>query len=293
MTGELERRVSAQDGLSLLYREWPGPAPGEPAGVPLLCLSGLSRNSRDFRLLGEREAPRRRVVALDYRGRGGSERAADWRSYDPMVYLRDVGHLLAAAGLHRVCVVGTSLGGFLAMGLGVSNPTCLAGVVLNDAGPGISPGPLDKLVRYLGEDRTQPDIEAAVAHVKQAFGAEIGFREEATWRRFAEASYRRGDDGLLHVDWDTRIVEPLKRGRALPDLWALWRGLARVPTLAIRGQRSPLLSAEAFRSMAEGHSCLTRLEVAGLGHAPSLEEPEALDALETFLAELDRRDAVF
>lgn len=290
--GALERRVSAQDGLSLFYREWPGPGPGEPAGVPLLCLSGLSRNSRDYRLLAEREATRRRVVALDYRGRGGSQWAADWRSYVPLVYLRDIGHLLAAAGLHRVCVVGTSLGGFLAMGLGVTNPTCLAGVVLNDAGPGMATGSLDKLIRYLGEDRPQPDLDSAVAHVKQAFGAEIGFREEATWRRFAEASYRRGEDGLLHVDWDPRIVEPLKRPGALPDLWALWRGLARIPTLAIRGGRSPLLSAEAFRAMAEGHRCLTRLEVEGLGHAPSLEEPEALDALEVFLAELDRRDAL-
>ncbi|MEX0759270.1 MAG: hypothetical protein WD100_06795, partial [Tistlia sp.] len=165
-----------------------------------------------------------------------------------------------------------------------------AGAVLNDAGPGVSTGSLGRLVEHLGEDRPKADLDTATAYLQALFGETIGFREQATWRRFAEASYRLGDDGLLHVDWDPRIVEPLKRGRPLPDLWTLWRGLARVPTLALRGARSPLLSAEAFRAMGEGHTCLTRLEVAGLGHAPSLEEPEVLDALEVFLAELDRRE---
>lgn len=282
----LERRFSAQDGLSLFYREWPGPADG---GTPLLCLSGLSRNSRDFLGLAEREARRRRVVAPDYRGRGCSAHAGDWRTYNPYSYLNDIGHLLAVAGLQRVCVVGTSLGGLLAMGLGVTNPMSLAGVVVNDVGPQLDGGSLGTLVRLLGRDDPQPDLAAATASVKRAF-PEIGFRDEATWRRFADAGYRRGADGLLHVDWDTRIVEPLKRPRALPDLWALWRGLARIPTLAIRGSRSPLLSAETFRSMAEGHACLTRLEVEGLGHAPSLDEPEVVETMEVFLAELDRRE---
>ncbi|SMF18453.1 Pimeloyl-ACP methyl ester carboxylesterase [Tistlia consotensis] len=289
MAGELERRFSAQDGTSLFYRDWPGPG-GAAGRTPLLCLAGLSRNSRDFRFLAERECRRRRVVALDYRGRGRSEPARDWHSYNPWTYLGDIGQLLAVAGLQRVCVVGTSLGGFLAIGLGVTNPAALAGVVLNDAGPGIALGTLAKLLDYIGHDDPQPDVAAATAHLQALFGREIGFRDEATWRQFAENSYRPGDDGLLHVDWDTRIVEPMKRRGALPDLWALWRGLARIPTLAIRGGASPLLSAEAFRSMGEGHTCLTRLEVAGLGHAPSLEEPEVLDAMEVFLAELDRRE---
>lgn len=282
----LERRFCAQDGLSLFYREWPGPA---KSGTPLLCLSGLSRNSKDFHTLAERESRRRRVVALDYRGRGKSAYAADWRSYNPYVYLSDIGHLLAVAGLHRICVVGTSLGGLLAMGMGVTNPMNLAGVVVNDVGPQLERGSLDTLVQLLGRDDPQPDLTAATASLKKTFAA-IGFRDEATWRRFAEASYRRGADGLLHLDWDMRIVERLKRPGALPDLWALWRGLARIPTLAIRGSRSPLLSAETFRSMGEGHTCLTRLEVEGLGHAPSLEEPEVLEMMEVFLAELDRRE---
>lgn len=284
------RRFSAQDGLSLFYREWPGPTPGAATATPLLCLPGLSRNSRDFLQLGAREGRRRRVVAVDYRGRGRSDYPPDWRSYDPLVYLRDLGHLLAVAGLERFCVVGTSLGGFLAMGLGVISPMSLAGVVLNDAGPGISTGSLGRLVEHLGQDRPMPDLDAATADLQARLGETIGFREASTWRRFAEASYRIGEDGLLHLDWDTRIVEPLKRRRPLPDLWTLWRGLARIPTLALRGGSSPLLSAESFRAMAEEHHCLTRLEVEGLGHAPSLEEPEVLDALEVFLAELDRRE---
>ncbi len=287
VAGEQERRFSAQDGVSLFYRDWPGPATG--GGVPLLCLSGLSRNSRDFSRLAELQSRRRRVVALDYRGRGRSEWPADWRSYKPRTYLNDIGHLLAVAGLGRVCVLGTSLGGFLAMGLGITQPISLAGAILNDAGPGIAGGSIERVLAHVGRDSPQPDLESATAHLKATLGR-IGFREEATWRRFAEATYRPGDDGLWHVDWDTRIVEPMKRRSEPLDLWALWRGLSEIPTLALRGGNSDLLSAEAFRSMGEGHACLTRLEVEGLGHTPSLEEPEVLDAMEVFLAELDRRE---
>src|SRR5713226_6270456 len=114
------RHLTAQDGLQLFYRDY-----GNPHGsrVPLLCLTGLTRNSQDFADLAERCAGTRRVICPDYRGRGRSAYDPDWRRYEPMTYLNDIGHVLLANDIHRVVVVGTSLGGLLAMGLAVMRPT--------------------------------------------------------------------------------------------------------------------------------------------------------------------------
>ena len=282
-----ERRLSAQDGVGLYYRDYPGPAAGNR--VAALCLGGLSRNSKDFHQLAQRLSDRRRVICPDYRGRGLSEAAADWRTYHPVQYLDDLRHLLTVAGLHRFVVIGTSLGGLLAMGLAASLPTALAGAVLNDIGPEFEGGSLDKIVAYVGRDMPQADIAAATRFLKETF-AEIAFRDEETWRRFAEGSYRQGDDGLLHVDWDTAIVKPLAESAgALPDLWHLFSGLGRVPVLVVRGETSNILSAATLNRMEVEHPGLASVTVAGLGHAPSLDEPEAQEAIDDFFAALDAR----
>jgi len=280
-----ERRYSAQDGLSLYFRDYPGPREG--AGMSVLCLGGLSRNSKDFGDLAARLCQRRRVVCPDYRGRGRSDYARDWRTYHPRTYLADLVQLLIVARLHGFVCIGTSMGGLLAMGLAAAAPTALRGAVLNDIGPEFGSGSLDKIFRYVGHDAPQPDLEAATAFLKQAF-AEIAFRDEETWRKFAEGSFRQGEDGMWHVDWDTAIVKPLTSARdEMPDLWKLFAGLGRVPVLAIRGETSPILPAETLQAMEARHPGLRSLTVAGLGHAPSLEEPEAAEAIDEFLAAID------
>jgi pimeloyl-ACP methyl ester carboxylesterase len=284
-----ERRFSAQDGLQLYYRDYAGPAGG--AGVPVLCLTGLSRNSKDFAALAERLSERRRVICPDYRGRGRSDYAADWRSYHPRTYLGDLTQLLIVARLHRFACIGTSLGGLMAMGIAVTTPGALLGAVLNDIGPEFEGGSLAKIVEYVGKDVPQPDLDSATAFLKDAF-PDIAFRDEETWRRFAAGGYRRGDDGLLHVDWDPAIARPLEAtANELPDLWSLFAGLGRVPVLAIRGENSPILSATTLAEMVRRHPGLKHVTVAGLGHAPSLDEPEAAEAIDAFLDELDRHHA--
>ncbi len=284
-TSYRERRLSAQDGTGLYYRDYPGPAEG--AGPAAVCLGGLSRNSKDFHRLAERLSERRRVICPDYRGRGRSDYADDWRSYHPVQYLDDLRHLLSVAGLHRFVAVGTSLGGLLAMGLATSQPGSLAGAVLNDIGPEFEGSSLDKIMAYVGQDAAQPDLDAATRFLKEAFG-EIAFRNEETWRRFAEGTYRQGDDGQLHVDWDTAIVKPLTQTAGeLPDLWHLFAGLGRLPVLVLRGETSPILSAETLARMETGHPDLVSVTVAGLGHAPSLDEPEVLEAIDEFFAAID------
>lgn len=277
-----ERRYTAEDGLSLYYREY-----GDPLspGVPILCLPGLARNSKDFHRLALRLRARHWIVCPDYRGRGRSAYDPNSENYQPAVYMSDLRHLLAAAGLRRAAVIGTSMGGLLACAMGAAMPTVLAGVVLNDVGPDIGSDGLGRIMTYLARDNPQPDWESAIGAFKSLF-PNLSLRTEADWRAAAEATWAMGRDGILHYDWDIRIVEPLRHQRPLPDLWALFRSLRRYPVLAIRGGASDVLLPATFERMALEHPRLERLTLDGVGHVPSLVEPEALGAIEGFLARL-------
>ena len=279
--GYRERWLSAQDGLRLYFRDY-----GDPLaeGTPVLCLSGLARNSQDFHDLARRLSARRRVVTLDYRGRGRSDHDPNWRNYRPEVYLRDVAHLLAATGLHGLAVCGTSLGGILAMGLAVAAPAALAGVILNDIGPEVDPGGLARIRDYVGREQSQPDLEAAAAHLKELMPT-LGLKGDERWRRLAEATYRWGDDGLWHKNWDLRLAKTLNG--EVPDLWPYYRALGRLPVLAIRGTQSDVLSPETFSRMAAVKPDQIQVTLEGVGHAPSLDEPQAEQAIDDFLARLD------
>lgn len=277
-----ERHFTAEDGLSLYYREY-----GDPLspGVPLLCLPGLARNSKDFHRLALRLRAKHRIVCPDYRGRGRSGYDPDSENYQPRVYVNDLRHLLAVAGLHRVVVIGTSMGGLLACAMGAAMPTVLAGVVLNDVGPDIGSDGLSRIMAYLAQDNPQPDWDSAIRAFK-AMLPNLSLRTEEDWRAAAEATWTPGADGMLHYDFDTRIVEPLRRNRPLPDLWALFRSLGRCPVLAIRGAASDVLLPETFERMACEHPGLERLTLEGVGHVPSLIERESLAAIEAFLARI-------
>lgn len=282
-----ERRFTAADGLGLYWRDY---GDAMAAGTPVLCLTGLTRNSKDFHDFASRLCPGRRVVCLDYRGRGRSDYDPDWRNYDPKVYLQDIRHLLAVAGLSRVVVVGTSLGGALAMALSVAMPAALAGVVMNDIGPQLSGNGLQRIIEYIGTDRPQPDWASAAAHLRTMF-PNLSLKTEERWQQMARNTFREGDDGLLHFDWDVRLVEPLKRSAGPPDLWPLFHALYGIPALAVRGGESDVLSEETFGRMRIEKPDLHQAVVPGCGHCPTLDEPEVVAALDLFLAEVDRSEA--
>jgi pimeloyl-ACP methyl ester carboxylesterase len=273
-----ERVVAARDGLRLFVRD-EGKADG---ALPLLCLPGLARNGRDFDELAARLAPTRRVVRLDYRGRGRSERAADWRSYAPEIYLDDIRQTVCATGLGRFVVVGTSLGGLLGMALALSMPAALAGLIVNDVGPDVRADGRARILEYVGRDRPQPDWDAAVAELKRIMPT-VGFTAEAQWRAAAERTFVGGADGRLHVDWDPMIVEPLRRGGVPGDLWRLWRAVGELPVLLIRGARSDVLSAATFDRMVAAKPDVAAVVLPGAGHAPTLDEPESREAIDEFL----------
>lgn len=280
-----ERWLTAQDGLRLYWRDYGDPlAPG----LPVLCLSGLTRNSKDFHDLATHLCGGRRVICPDYRGRGRSQYDPDWRHYEPRTYLDDLRHLVAAAGVHRFAVIGTSLGGILAMALRAMMPTAVAGAVLNDVGPDVAQGGLDRIIDYIGRDRPQPDLGAAEAHL-QAVLPNLTFRGGNGWRKLTENTFRPGEDGLLHFDWDIRIVEPLRRSKPgdMPPLWPLFRGLAGVPVLVVRGGRSDVLTAECLAAMAAAMPDMAQVVVPDTGHAPALDEDEVVAAIDALLKRVD------
>jgi pimeloyl-ACP methyl ester carboxylesterase len=276
-----ERHLSAQDGLQLYYRDY-----GDRLSprLPLLCLTGLTRNCQDYADLAARFAATRRVICPDYRGRGRSAYDADWRNYDPMIYLGDIGHILMANDIDRVVVVGTSLGGLLAMGLAVLRPTSIAAAVINDIGPDVDPGGLDRIIDFIGIDRPQPDWPSAVAMLRKTL-PRLAIRDAQWWERFARATYREGADDALHFDWDIAIAEKLKRSAGnIQDLWPLFRALRDIPTLAVRGGISDVLSEDGLRRMIDAKPDLVAVTVPGIGHTPTLDEPEIKGVLDDFIA---------
>jgi pimeloyl-ACP methyl ester carboxylesterase len=278
--GFTEHRYSAEDGLSLYYRRY-----GDPLAkkLPVLCLSGLVRNSGDYHELALRLARDRLVVCPDYRGRGRSAYDPDWRRYRPETYLRDLDQLMTIEGLGRLVAIGTSLGGLLALGLGVLRPAALAGVVLNDIGPDLQQEGVARILDYIGRDHPQPDWDAAIGELKRLLPL-LGFRDAAKWRRFAEGTYRMGDDGRLHVDWDVDIVRPLRLAPTSPvDLWRLFHALRDRPMLVIRGGQSDILTETTLARMIAARPDLRHVTIPGIGHAPALDEPQSLEAIDAFL----------
>lgn len=267
--------VSAWDGLAVHVTEWEG-----GGGVPLLCLPGLVRTGGDFAGVAARHGAGRRVVTLDYIGRGASARARSVARYAPEAMLRDVMDVCTAVHLHRAVVIGTSFGGLLAMALGAARPGLLAGVVLNDVGPEIGTAGAGQVRRFVGEDPALPDLAAAGAYLTQAL-PDLSLHGEAEWRDFAALTYAPGPDGRWHPLWDTRIARLM--AAALPDLWSLFGALAGVPLLLVHGGRSTLLTADTVARMRVARPDMAVAEVPDSGHAPTLAEPEAVAALMAFL----------
>ena len=280
-----ERWLTAQDGLKLYFRDYQPRGGGPAAGAtPVLCLPGVSRNSKDFAPLAQRLSQGRRVICPDYRGRGRSQYDSDWRHYHPPVYVDDIRHLLSALGIHRVHVIGTSLGGILSMVMAVAMPGTVAGAVLNDIGPEIDMSGLAKIIDYLSDDTPLPDWDAVVRRLRETF-PDLPARSPEDWLTIARNTYRDSPGGGLVHDWDHAIVNQL--AKALGDkvsLWPLFKALERVPVLTVHGARSNILSGKTLSRMAETLPGMAQVTVEDCGHPPSLTEPNVLEALDAHLA---------
>ena len=279
MNAYREHRYTSQDGLSLYYRVYGPEHSGSPA---ILCLPGLTRNSKDFHGVATHFSDRYVLYCPDYRGRGQSEYDPDADNYTPATHLNDLRHLLVLNGLHRVVIFGTSMGGLLGMAMNVALPTAIAGLVLNDIGPDV--GALASIVDYVRVDRPQTNWADAATELRSRF-PDLSLHGERDWIDAARATWREGADGLLHFDWDIDVIKPILRQPPL-NLWPLFNALRRLPVMAVHGEKSIVLSQVTFDKMAMAHPDLQRITIANVGHAPSLREPVCIDALENFLGKI-------
>lgn len=282
MAAAAEYWFESHDGLKLFSRVYAGPRAEAPA---VLCLHGLMRNGRDFEELAPRLAQRFRVIVPDMRGRGLSARDPQVSNYQIPVYVRDTMALLAGLGAPRVSLVGTSMGGLMGMLLAVMQPGVVVRLVLNDIGPEVDPQGLERIRGYAGKAAPVRTWEDAAAQVRNTYGAVWPDLNDARWEKIARLSYRANAQGIPEEDADPRIAEPLRdTSAAAPNLWPMWGALAKLPTLAIRGSNSDILSvATLARMQREKPAALTVLVVPNRGHAPLLDEPECLAAIDAFL----------
>jgi pimeloyl-ACP methyl ester carboxylesterase len=276
-------RVARPDGHALFYAEYPGPE----HALPVVCLPGLTRNRRDFADVGAWLAQERRVIAPDMRGRGLSDPGAP-EEYTVAHEAGDVLTLLGELGVGRALFLGTSRGGLIAMALAAARPDLVGGVALNDIGPVIDPSALERLVSELEQARTPEDWPTAAAGLRARFGATFTGLSDDDWDAFARRLWR-DEDGRPAQDYDPAIIAASRAALAqpMPDLWPLFAALAETPTLAIRGEASDILTSEALAAMAATKPDLMTAEIRGRGHAPFLDEPQALAALARWLEKAD------
>lgn len=271
----------SKDGLRLHYRDYPGAADRPP----VLCFPGLTRNARDYEGLAAHLAGRRRVIAVEFRGRGESAYAKDPMTYVPLTYLQDVEALLAETGIERFVAVGTSLGGIVTMLLSATGAGRLAGVVLNDVGPEIDPRGLTRIRSYVGKAVWYPTwMHAARGLAESNHDVYPDYRIE-DWLRMAKRLYRVNSSGRIVLDYDMKIAEPFRvpGNAAGPDMWPTIDALAGRPVLLVRGENSDILSPETAQRMIEKMPGAELVTVPRIGHAPTLDEPEVLAAVDRLL----------
>ncbi len=286
----VERRWKSPDGLDLFARDYaPGPGPARP---PVIAIHGLTRNSADFEAIAPLLAQSgRRVLAVDVRGRGLSDRAPDPMTYRPDVYAADVLALMDQAAVGRAVFMGTSMGGLITMALTSLRPKAVVAAILNDIGPEVAPEGLSRIAAYSGQPVEIDSWADAAAYAKRINAVAFPHYSDADWDAFARRIFRQGPDGEIGLDYDPDISVPIRAAGAkalVPNLWPMFRRLVRNrPTLLVRGGVSDLLSADIAARMRKAAPDMAYVEVPQIGHAPMLDEPEAKAAIFEFLAELN------
>jgi pimeloyl-ACP methyl ester carboxylesterase len=281
---------NSQDGLKLHARLH---GPRSHGRLPVVCLPGLARTARDFEELAthlsEHRLRPRHVVAVDYRGRGLSDRDRDAANYDVRVEAQDVLDLMAALGLPHALFVGTSRGGLITMALGALRPAVIRGVVLNDIGPVIEGKGLARIKGYVGKMPKPAGWDEAVAILKRVASRQFTRLTDAEWEGFARRTFVETPRGLEPA-YDPALMKSLESfdlEKPLPILWHLYEGLAGVPLLSIRGENSDLLSEETQAEMLRRHPRAEGVTVVGEGHAPLLSDRPTLQKIAAFIAAVE------
>ena len=266
----------------MAYWEW-----GDPANTKVLvCAHGLSRQGRDFDTLAQALVGDYRVVCPDVVGRGQSDWRADAMGYNIPAYVADMVTLLARLDAEVIDWVGTSMGGLIGLGLAALPRSPLRRLVLNDVGPTLEPVSLARIGTYLGQPAHWP-TEQAAAEALWAISQSFGPHSSEQWLALTRPQLKRDGDGFKpHYDpaiaIPFRMITPELAQAGQAALWAAYDSL-RLPVLVIRGAQSDLLSPATAQAMTERGPRARLIEFAGVGHAPTLVQPDQVRAVAEFL----------
>jgi len=271
---------SSPDGLRLHARDYGD----EHAPLTVLCMPGLSRNARDFEPVAERLAPRFRILCAEQRGRGESAYDPKPENYHPGTYVGDMVALLDHLKLERVAMIGTSLGGLMAMMMAAGLPDRVAGIVVNDVGPEVAIEGLVKIQSYIDRVTNVGSWDQAIEDVSRVFGASFPAYGRADWERAARALYKENERGVPVLDFDPRIADNFKtlEPKAL-DMWPVFDALPKIPFGLVRGKLSDLLTAPIMEEMLRRRPDIVLAEIDDSGHAPTLDEPPARAVIDRVL----------
>ncbi|MGE0532214.1 MAG: alpha/beta fold hydrolase [Hyphomonadaceae bacterium] len=289
--GYEERIIRTIDDLTLYARDYPPLAP--QTGAPVICLHGLTRNSRDFEIIAPRIAALgRRVIVPDMRGRGQSANDPDPAHYVPAVYAQDVVKLMDDLGVPKAVFIGTSMGGLITLVIAATAPDRIAASVLNDVGPQVNTSGLTRIASYVGNVQPVATLQEAAAAVRSTNGSAFPDKldDDAFWLAFARRTFRVRDDGQFELDYDPLIAlafADFDADAPAPDLMPYFQALANKPVLSVRGEHSDILTAEGAERMRNASERVEAITVQGRGHAPALDEPDAWDAILDFLARVE------
>jgi pimeloyl-ACP methyl ester carboxylesterase len=284
--------TTSRDGLKLHARIY---GPEGSTNLPVLCLPGLARTHKDFHeialaLATDAQAPRR-VVCVDYRGRGLSEYDSDWKRYDIRVELDDVLQQMAALGLAHAVFIGTSRGGLITMAMGAMRPSVIKGVVLNDIGPVIEASGLLTIRGYIGKLPQPSDFAAASDILQRLFGSQFTAFGPEQWEMMARRTWKETPQGL-RPDYDPALMKTLEQldlEAPLPILWPYFDALKHAPMLAIRGENSNLFSAATHAEMGRRHPDCALHTSLGQGHAPVLGSPDVIAKIKRLVAKAEHQ----
>jgi pimeloyl-ACP methyl ester carboxylesterase len=281
-----EHRITTPDGPFVYARDYAAVA----GPLPVVCLHGLTRNSADFEAVAPKIAGLgRRVVAIDARGRGKSENDPDATRYRPDVYVGDVLRILDTLGIPRAVFLGTSMGGIMTMLTATIAPDRIGAAILNDIGTEVDPVGLKRIASYVGKAGPFASWDEMNAAVKTSQSIAFPDKGDAFWRTFTLRVARERADGRVEFAYDPAIANAFAAAPAgpPPSMAPLFAALGSKPVLLVRGAISDLLSRETVAGMKQAKPDMVSVEVPNVGHAPTLEEPEAWNAIAAFLARVE------
>lgn len=282
-----EHRIDTADDPKIYARDYPAQGTGK---LPVLCLHGLTRNSADFEAVAPKVAALgRRVIAIDARGRGKSDNDPDTAHYRPDVYTADALFVMDTLGISRAVFVGTSMGGIMTMLAALTAPDRVSAAVLNDIGPEVDPAGLKRIASYVGKSGPFANWDEMTAAVKATQGIAFPGKDDAFWRVFTRRVARERPDGKVEFAYDPAIANAFSANPDAPppSMVPLFQALATRPVLAVRGAISDLLSPDGVATMKRIKPDIDFVEVPNVGHAPTLEEPEAWNAIAAFLSKVE------